>query len=255
MTRVLRSITLLSTLWLIFVSLPAETEGGTLAGASFVFDAGRPIVFSVVRDSPSYLGGLSVGDILLSVNGRPSQELGYGLDLSIEMDLISGNSVLLEVLKDTGYKALVWIKIPRLTVAQRRFLSFYTDFRFVWDRLKVSWSKVVESYRFYLEGYMSQEVLSSHIRDFSDEIHLFRNSLISDGLPAMAGTEWDQLRKAQSYMISALYLMDQETQRMSSEGKWKVDLDGIRSRISSAEKCLTLSLNSAGKKDTEDRMW
>ncbi len=196
-----------------------------------------------------------MGDVVLSVNGRPYHELGDGLDLSIEMDLISGNSVLLEVLKDTGYKSLVWIRIPRLTVAQRRFLSFYTDFNSVWDRTKLSWSEVVESYRFYLEGNMSPEELSSHVGDFSDDIHMFRNSLISDVLPDMAGIEWDQLRKAQSYMISALYLMDQETQRMSSEGKWKVNLDGIRSRISSAEKYLTLSLNSAGIKDTEDSVW
>lgn len=248
-------IAFLSVLWATFVSFPVKTEGGTISGAYFGFDGGRVVVFQVVRGSPAYLGGLSVGDVVLSVDGRPALDLGNGMDLSMEMDLLSDNSVLLEVLKETGYKNLVWIKTPILTVHQKRFLSYYTDFRFLWEGLQRDWWEVVQSYRFYLEGSMSLDLLSSHAKDLAEEIHDFRNRLLSDGPPDQVGEEWEHLKKAREYMISSVYLMDQEVQRMPSEGQWKVKVDGIKKRISAAEKHLTLSLNYAGINDTKGRTW
>lgn len=241
-------------LWGIFALSPGKIEGEALSGASFVLDAlGRPVVSSVLLGSPASLAGLSVGDVVLTANGLSGQGLGRGLNPSIETDLTSGNSVLLEVMKETGYRSVVWIKIPRLTVGQRRFMASYSDLSFIWDGVKLSWSGALEFYRLFLEGNLSLDALSSHMEDFSEELHRFKNYLGSYGTSGLSGDGWNQLRKAQESMISALYLMDQERQRMSSGGTWKVNVNGIEKRISSVEKYLIFSLNLAGVTGIEDK--
>ena len=164
---------------------------------------------------------------------------------TLETDLIMGNSVLLEIVRDGVYRDLIWIKMPKLTIAQRRFLSSYTELRDVWDGALKDWWDLVQSYRFFLEGHFPSETLLSHAQEGAKGLHDVRNRIIAIDPTVVGGEEWAQLNSARDFMISSIYLMDQEIQRMAC-GDWKVDIEGIKRRISQVEKCLTLSFHHSG---------
>lgn len=180
------------------------------------------------------------------MNGRSIVEIGPALDIALENDLLMGNSVLLEVMRETGYRDMVWIKIPRLTIAQRRYLPYYNDLRSVWGQAERIWWEIVQSYRFFLEGHLPVESLSAHVREGTEELQAMRNRILAIAPSELSGEEWEYLNSARDFMISSLFLMDQEAQRMSVDSDWKVNLDGIKKRISQVEKCLNISMHYSG---------
>ncbi|SMG28333.1 hypothetical protein SAMN06275492_1133 [Dethiosulfovibrio salsuginis] len=183
---------------------------------------------------------------MISVDGRSIVEIGPALDIALENDLLMGNSVLLEVLRETGYRDLVWIKTPRLTVAQRRYLPYYNDLRSVWGQAERIWQEIVQSYRFFLEGHIPVESLATYVREGTEELQVMRNRILAIAPSKLSGEEWEYLNSARDFMISSLFLMDQEAQRISVDSDWKVNLDGIKKRISQVEKCLNISLHYSG---------
>ncbi len=125
-------------------------------------------------------------------------------------------------------------------------MPYYNDLRFVWGQAERIWWDIVQSYRFFLEGHFPVEPLATHVREGTEELQVMRNRILAIVPSELSGEEWEYLNSARDFMISSLFLMDQEAQRMPVESEFKVNLDGIKKRISQVEKYLNISLYYSG---------
>ncbi len=234
-----------------FVFCGEKADAGILSGAYFSISDAGVFVEEITPGSPSYKGGLRRGDRVLSVDGRQWPSLLPDLDDTVEMDLAAGNSVILEIINVSGKRDAVWLKRPRLSQRQRRFLNYYLEIRVLLDDSLGLWEGIRGDYRNWAMGNVPLDVSKKGAIDKAAKLISLKNSLIESIPKFTNGAEWENINIVREKIASLMFLMDQETQRLFTDsltppgsGGHETEFKAIDRRVSDIEKYMSCSLAS-----------
>lgn len=236
----------------------AKADAGPLSGAVFSASNYGVFVQDVSAGSPSDRAGLSGGDRVLSVNGESWFSIWSDFDRTLEMALSKGKSVVLEVADGSGKKRDVWLRVPALSVEDRRFLDSYLTIRTLWDGVLDLWESIKMDHKNAFLEKIPWDLAGKEALNKASELISIKNSMVRTIPRSSKGEAWNNINEAREKIASLIFLMDQETQRLfrnydgppGSRRPWK-EPRTMKSGISEVEKIMACALDAAGFPDFE----
>lgn len=226
----------------------AIAEGGILSGISFSSINGTVVVEDVESRSAAEDGGIIACDRIISVDGHDVL-LAEELDSYVEERLADGRSVILEV-EGSGNRRLAWIRLPKISRDDARFLDVYMQIRGHWNDMLSVWDFACSLYYDVRSGAEDKALFRSSVLKETGEIQRLRTVLIETKVPSLPGPFWVELSRAKEFMEWTAFAMDEAIQNMASEvenrNSVRRRMDSVKWGRSAAERHLSLAFRESG---------
>ncbi|MCF4150244.1 PDZ domain-containing protein [Dethiosulfovibrio sp. F2B] len=226
----------------------AIAEGGVLSGISFSTINGTVMVEDVESRSAAEDGGIIVGDRIVSVDGQDTS-LAEEMDSYVEEKLAEGCSVIVEV-EGSGKRRLVWIRLPKMSRSDSRFLDVYAHIREHWNNMVSVWDSACSLYYDVASGSEDEDLFRSSVLKDTGEIQRLRTVLIDTTIPSLPGPFWTELSRAKEFMEWTAFAMDEAIQNMALEvgnkNAVRRRMNSVRWGRSAVERHLSLAFRESG---------
>jgi hypothetical protein len=226
----------------------ATAEGGVLSGISFSTINGTVVAEEVGPLSVAEGGGIVDGDRIISVDGQDAS-LAEDMDSFVEEKLAQGRSVILEV-EGSGTRRLVWLRLPKISRADAKFLDVYMQIRGHWNDMLSVWDSACSLYYDVMSGAEDKALLRSSVLKETGKIQCLRTVLIETKVPSLPGPFWVELSRAKEFMEWTAFAMDEAIQNMASDvenrNSVRRRMDSVNWGRSAAERHLSLAFRESG---------